>query len=112
MNIVIGYILTILGCFGTAGTLFTISNDHRYSYTAPYTSHETTVLTMLVISVIVLVAGIATIIFAIIKNRNENKLKELTNIQTDSQIIGKCPNCNINVSENCSVCPKCGEKLK
>ncbi len=112
MNIVIGYILTILGGFGTAGTLLTISNDRRYSYTAPYTSHETTMLTVLVFSVILLMAGITTIIFSVIKNRNENKLKELTNSQTSSLIRGKCPKCNLNVAENCTVCPKCGEKLK
>lgn len=113
MNMVIGYILTFLGCFGSAFSFVTISNDHRYTYRAPFTDHERTMITILVISIIVLVAGILTIIFSVIKNKNEAKLKEITNLNQDnSKISNKCPNCNLNVSENCSVCPKCGQKLK
>ena len=112
MNIIVGSILMIIGAFGTVGTFFTISNDRGYTYNPPFTNHEITMLTMFAISIIVLLGGILTVIFSVIKNRNANKLKELTSIQINSHISGKCPKCSLNVSDDCAVCPRCGEKLK
>lgn len=113
MNMVIGYILTILGCFETTFSFLTIANDRRYSYTAPFTSHERTIIAMLIISIIILIAGIFVIIFSIVKNKNESKLREITNQNQDkSEFSNKCPSCNLNVAKNCSICPRCGQKLE
>lgn len=41
---IIGYILIILGIFGVSGSVVTIKNDleyNYYTYSSPYTSHET-----------------------------------------------------------------------
>lgn len=109
---IIGYILTALGCFGTAFSFITISNDHRYTYRAPFSDHEKAMMAMLIISFIVLVVGIITIIFSVIKSKNEAKLKQITNVHGDLSVKNKCPKCGLNLSDNCTTCPQCGQKIK
>jgi NhaP-type Na+/H+ or K+/H+ antiporter len=112
MNMMIGYILTMFGISGTVFSYLTITNDRGYSYTAPFTNHEMTMMAIMIISFIVLVSGIMTIIFSAVKSKNEAKLKEIENLQGKTQFRNKCPKCNINVSGDCFICPNCGQKLK
>lgn len=116
MNMIIGYILIVLGVFGMVGSFTTISNDWRYTYKPPYTDHETTMIALLIISVVVFIVGIMVIIFSVVKKKNEDKLKEITNIpQMNSNgqlsVKNKCPNCGLNVSDTCTICPRCGQKI-
>ncbi|MGN0459484.1 MAG: hypothetical protein ACI4HL_01075 [Ruminococcus sp.] len=111
MNMIVGYLMTAFGAGGTFGSIVYIMNDRHYSYTSPFTSHEKSVMTILIISVILLVAGIMTIIFAVIKNKNEGKLKEITGNNNGEKSGDVCSNCGINISANCTKCPRCGCEL-
>lgn len=112
MNMIVGYLLTFFGASGTVGSIMYIMNDRRYSYRVPFTSHETTFMTICIISFIVLITGIMTIIFSVIKNKNQAKLDSLTGTVGGAPIGNSCPNCGLNVSPNCTKCPKCNYDLK
>ena len=112
MNMIIGYILTFFGASGTAGSIMYIMNDHRYTYRAPFSSHESAMMAICIISFIIFVAGIMTIIFSVIKNKNQAKLNELTGTTDGAPRGDTCPNCGLNVSPNCTECPKCHYDLK
>lgn len=75
MNMVIGYILIILGTAGTAFSGVYIANDRRYTYAPPLTSHETTMLMLL------LIGGIVVILFSILKSRNSAQLNQIQNLE-------------------------------
>ncbi len=65
-----GWIVAALGAVGSVYSLITIQNDMNpqslwdvsYTYTAPLTSHETTMIALAAVSVITLVAGIVMIV--------------------------------------------------
>lgn len=61
-----GIIMLILGGFGLMFSSMTISNDTSglfgYSYTAPFSDHETFVITVLVMSVIALIFGVVLLL--------------------------------------------------
>mgnify|MGYP003107718843 FL=1 len=112
---IIGYILIILGIFGVSGSVVTIKNDlqnYYYTYSSPYTSHETTMLTLLFICMVMLMLGIAVIIFTVLKKRNEDQLNKVNNYGNNGTIKNVCPNCGLNLSDNATICPKCGTKVK
>ena len=52
MNIMIGIFMTVLGAIGSISTLLNIANDPYYTYTAPFSKHETTMMTLFFISFI------------------------------------------------------------
>jgi uncharacterized membrane protein YvbJ len=57
-------IVTIIGAIGTLFSIMTIQSDinqWRYTYTSPFTEHETGTIAVVVISVIVLISGIVVI---------------------------------------------------
>ncbi|WP_289466336.1 hypothetical protein, partial [Klebsiella pneumoniae] len=56
-----------------------IEKDFRYTYTAPLTDHEESVITFLIICIIVTAVGLIMAIFAVWKKRNEDSLQKLTN---------------------------------
>ena len=100
---IIGYILIILGIFGVSGSVVTIKNDleyNYYTYSSPYTSHETTMLTLLFICMVMLMLGIAVIIFTVLKKRNEDQLNKVNNYGNNGTIKNVCPNCGLNLSDN------------
>lgn len=107
MSMVIGYVLTGFGAFGTFYFWSYIENDHWYTYTSPLTSHESTMLTLLFLSLATLVGGIMTIVFSVLKNKNSGKLNQIQNFK-NGQPKNVCPNCGINVADDCSACPACG----
>ena len=58
-----GIIMAIIGAIGDIYAAITIANDtsgwfSRYTYTAPFSQHETTMITIAVVSGILLIAGI------------------------------------------------------
>lgn len=99
MNMILGYVMTFLGFSGTFYFWSYIKHDYWYTYTAPFTSHETTVLTLLVFSIFALIAGIGIIIDAL-------------KCKSNGQPKNVCPNCGLNVTDNCSTCPACGHRFE
>lgn len=81
MNMVIGYILIILGTAGTAFSGVYIANDRRYTYAPPLTPHETTMLMLLFLGVLLLIGGIVVILFSILKSRNSAQLNQIQNLE-------------------------------
>lgn len=59
---VAGFIMAIIGAIGEIYAAITIANDTSgwfgYTYSAPFSQHETTMITIAVVSGILLVAGI------------------------------------------------------
>ncbi|MGM9670860.1 MAG: hypothetical protein ACI3XD_04715 [Oscillospiraceae bacterium] len=57
-----GIIMAIIGAIGDIYAAITIANDTSgwfgYTYTAPFSQHETTMITIAVVSGILLIAGI------------------------------------------------------
>lgn len=117
MNIMVGILMTFLGGIGSISTFLNITNDPYNSYISPFNKHETTMMTFFFLSFIILLAGLVILILSYIKNKNQNKFNQIMNIEgtkPDGSILikNKCPNCNLNISENCNACPKCGIKIK
>jgi multisubunit Na+/H+ antiporter MnhB subunit len=57
-------IATIIGAIGTLFSIMTIQSDinqWRYTYTSPFTEHETWMINIVFISIIVLISGIVAI---------------------------------------------------
>lgn len=108
---VIGYILSAIGIIGTVFMGSYISNDRRYTYSPPFTDHETMVLVVLFACLIMAIVGVLSIIFSIIKKRNEDALNRLNNIGKEGTQLGVCPKCGINVTHSTQICPKCGTKI-
>lgn len=111
MSMIVGYILTGLGAFSTFYFWSYIENDHWYTYTSPLTSHESTMLTMLFLSFALLIGGIVTISFSVLKNKNSGKLNQIENFN-GGKPKNVCPKCGTNVTDNCSTCPACGYQFK
>lgn len=107
----VGIILASVGLGGFVGFTNAISNDRRYTYSPPFTEHETMMISALVVCMLLLVAGIITIIFSAIKKANADKLRRLENMQGKSGTTGVCPHCGLNVGSNVQICPKCGKKI-
>lgn len=98
MRITIGTILIILGAYGIY-----LSTDWEL------TEYEWLIKT---ISLLLIMSGIFTIIYAILKNKSYNKLQQLSNEQNVGYLKNQCPNCKLNVVENTEICPRCNYKLK
>lgn len=105
MIMVIGYILSAVGISGTILIVSYISNN-RIS-----TDHETMVLVAFSACLIIAIVGILSIIFSIIKKRNEDTLSRLNNIGENGVQVDVCPKCGINVTQSTQICPKCGTKI-
>lgn len=111
MAMVIGYILTGVGAMGTAYFWTYIENDYWYTYTSPLTSHESTMLTLLFLSFVMLIGGILSIIVSVLKNKNAGKLNQIQNFKK-GQPKNVCPSCGLNVTEDCPTCPACGHHFE
>ncbi len=114
---IIGMILTVVGGMGVFSNISTIVNNRRYTFTAPFSDYETRIMTLLVFSFIVAIIGIMLMIFAAVKSKNEERLRGIQNIQgidVNGNILvkGKCPNCNLNIAEECTRCPRCGQEIR
>lgn len=111
MAMVMGYILIALGASGTFYFWSYIENDYWYTYTAPFTSHETTMLTLLFLSFALLIGGVVTIIVSVLKSKNTGKLNQIQNFKKGLP-KNVCPSCGLNVTDSCSACPACGYRFE
>lgn len=107
MNIVVGYILTFLGGSGLFYSFVTIKTDHSHTWRSPFTTFETTIMVVCILSLIVLVAGIMIIIFSVVKKKNQDMLNKLSGTVDNEPKASVCPNCGLNVSPNLKQCPRC-----
>ncbi|MCI8282362.1 MAG: zinc ribbon domain-containing protein [Lachnospiraceae bacterium] len=107
---VIGYILTVLGILGSVLTVNYMSHD-RYTYTAPLTSHETMVFAVFIVFAVMAAAGILTIIFSLVKKKNQDTLNRITDMDESGKRQNVCPVCGLNLAEGARTCPKCGKRL-
>ncbi len=107
---VIGYILTVLGILGSVFTVNYMSHD-RYTYSAPLTSHETMVFAIFIVFAVMAAAGIITIIFSIVKKKNQDTLNRITNLNESGKRQHVCQTCGLNLTEGTTICPKCRKKV-
>lgn len=101
-------------CFGGAGTYMSwtyMENDRRYTYRPPLTDHESTVIAIFTVCLIVAVVGLLITVFSIIKKRNEDSLAKLVNTTNGSNQKNVCVYCGLNLMEGSTVCPKCGKTV-
>ena len=108
---IIGCILSALGISGTILIGSYISNNRTYTFSPPFTDYETMVLVVFFACLIMAIVGILSIIFSIIKKRNEDTLNRLNNIGEKGVQLGVCPKCGINITQSTQICPKCGTKI-
>lgn len=106
-----GLIMTSLGLIGTFSAISYIENDRHYTYSAPFTDHELTVLFLFVVCLIVAVVGIILIIFSIMKKKNQDALSRIQEVNGDGKKANVCPKCGLNLAEGVEICPKCAAKL-
>ena len=114
---VIGYILAIVGAIASFSVWGVISSETGrgwgyYTYTPPYTDHETTMILLFIICLVVTAAGILMIIFSVMKKSNQDSLQRLQNMQGGGQKHGVCPNCGLNLAEGSDKCPQCGTRIR
>lgn len=106
-----GIILASLGLIGTVYAGAYIENDWRYTYTSPFTDHEKMVLFLLFVCVVAAVVGIVSIIFSVIKKKNQDMLNRVQEVSGDGKKANMCPRCGLNLAEGVETCPKCAAKL-
>lgn len=112
---IVAYILITLGLIGAISVWSSIVNEincYTYTYTPPYTDHETSLMIALFIFAIMAGSGVAMIIFSIMKKRNEDKLNKVLSYSSNGTIKNVCPNCGVNISEETTICPKCGTQIE
>ncbi len=107
-----GILMAILGAIGSFGMYHYISNDIQYTYTGHLTTHELSMLGVLVFCILLLLVGVFTLIYSFIKKSNHDTLARIENLGTNGKPTGTCPICGLNLTNEASVCPKCGYKLK
>lgn len=113
----LGMIMIIVGGIGLFGSIYKINNSYGYTWRAPFSDFETMMMALVIISFIIAIVGILLVIFANVKSKNEAKLRNIENIQGvdkngNVQIKGKCPKCNLNISDDCTHCPRCGQEIR
>lgn len=109
---ILGYVLVIVGIVCAVFTGNAILQDTGYTYVAPYTTHEITMLVMFVAFLIVFLAGICVIVASVLKKRSEDAIERIKMSDSNGKRMDVCPKCGLNVSANTKVCPKCGYILK
>lgn len=104
---VAGYVLTILGSIGSLLMINLISNDRYYTYSAPFTDHETMMLFLLIVCFVMDAVGIITIVFSVLKKNNQDTLTRITNMGEQGRKRNVCPNCGLNLADGVLECPRC-----
>ena len=108
MELLIGFLLFLLGGSGSYGTYVYISNDRRYTYSAPLTDHEVTMIATFVICLIIAAVGVIIMIFSLWKKSNEDTLDKIMNTQEGGKLKNVCKQCGLNLAEGTKTCPRCG----
>ena len=99
----IGFVMDIFGFVqihtDTAGYF------QKYTYTPPFTSHETNIIAIVVIGSFVFLIGL---IVTIISHSSAKRKKE--QMSATVMVVKKftCPKCGVNLSTDCTKCPNCG----
>lgn len=106
-----GFLFIVFGLSGTVYMWNYISSDTRYTYNFPLTSHESIMLVLFALFLVMLIIGIMTVIFSVIKKNNQDTLSRIENIGQNGHIKGICPHCGLNIPAETTECPKCGYKI-
>lgn len=104
-----GAISSILGFILYLSARTTINANSRYTWSPPYTSYETEILTMKWIGIILLICGIIDLLLLVASQIYMNQ-----NVQTlDNQLyqVTKCSNCGLQVRKTAVSCPRCKTNL-
>lgn len=108
----VGILLLSFGIGGTIGSLSYISADQRYTYVPPFTDHERLVLGIFVLFLILAAAGFLTVLFTIIKKRNQDTLRRIKSQRPDGTLADQCPQCGLTITDTTTTCPHCGTAIK
>lgn len=103
-----GYIMIIVGVIGAFAMGGYMANDSRYTYAPPFTDHELFNLVLFALAVMVAAAGVLTVVFAVVKKRNEDRLNRVVNTTPGGMRADVCPKCGLNLSPLTQFCPRCG----
>ena len=113
MGIIIGVTMMAIGFGMDIAGFIRIHSDtagyfQRYTYSPPFTSHETTMIAIVVIGSIVFLIGL---IVTIVSHSSAKRKKE--QMSATVMVVKKftCPRCGVNLSTDCSKCPNCGENV-
>lgn len=112
MSLIWGILMLGFGGVGAYMTGQYIEEDWYYTYAAPLTDHEKSVLTFLTICIIIAAVGLIMTIFAVWKKRNEDNLQKLTNTTSGGLQRNVCPYCGLNLANGTDICPKCANIIK
>ncbi len=115
MQTVVGIVMMIIGFFMSIFSGTVIHSDlirHRYSYSPPFTDHETAMMILIFIGIIVILTGIGLIIASIVSQRSKDKINRLQNIGADGLSKSCCIKCGLNLTPNATKCPRCGNIIE
>lgn len=107
----VGILLLACGIGGAVGSLSYISADQRYTYVPPFTDHERLVLGIFVLFLILAAAGFLTVLFTIIKKRNQDTLRRIKSQRPDGTLADQCPQCGLTITDTTAACPRCGTAI-
>lgn len=100
--------MIIVGVMGAITMGGYMANDSRYTYTPPFTDHELFNLVLFALAVMVAAAGVLTVVFAVVKRRNEDRLNRVVNTTPGGMRADVCSKCGLNLSSHVQICPRCG----
>lgn len=108
--LLIGSCLLGVGLVGLVGILSGLGSDLAFLLTEGAGSAAQWILVLLILSVLLLIGGLILTVLAIMKSHNKNELDSIQNLEKLQKGLGVCKRCGLNLADNCTVCPRCGER--
>ncbi|MDO5521827.1 MAG: hypothetical protein Q4G58_15140 [bacterium] len=111
LALLLGLLLFFFGIYKCVGACMEIANSKIYTFKAPYSSYELSILNdkwiglgCIVVGLIILIAMLTIIIYRNKHIQNSDGLYSQTNMV-------KCNSCGLSVSIGLAICPRCGMAL-
>lgn len=105
----IGILQVSIGSMLSISAQAEILTNSRYTWTRPYTSYETKIITSRWVGILLIISGIIWIGLKLFQIRYANKHIQEVSQSTKSGNIIKCPNCELTLSAGTANCPRCGK---